>query len=143
MDQVAGIATVVAAVLGIFGMFQWKIMQRQLKLDLMSRVHERYSKLYKELADLPEVVTSTDNLKSEAKDAISAYINLCAEQFHWRKTEKLIDDNVWKVWDAAIGAKLRHPVIRFCWEQNHANDEYYDGFCEYVARHFHSSAAKK
>lgn len=63
---------------------------------------------------------------------ISAYINLCAEQFWW-KSEKLVDTAVWKVWKCAMREKFRMPAIRSAYDENHKYDTYYDGFEGFVA----------
>jgi hypothetical protein len=112
MQEIVAFFSILGPLLGIFTYFQWRVQQRTLKLDLMTKVHERYSKLYKTLASLEGHETTYANLQGDEKEAISAYINLCAEQFHWRHSERLIDDAVWKVWAAAIQEKLRTPAIR-------------------------------
>jgi len=97
-------------------------------------VHERYSKLYETLASLEDHVIQYNDLREKDREAISAYINLCAEQFHWRHSEKLIDDSVWEVWEAAIKAKLNTPAIRAAWKHAHSKDVYYQGFSDFVDR---------
>lgn len=132
MNDVAALATVLSAVLGIFGVFQWRLSRGQLKLDVMSRVHERYIVLYDAISDLPDVVSKYEHLSSKSQAAISAYINLCAEQFHWRESERIIDDSVWRVWKIAIAQKLQHPAIRCAWNEYHRYDVYYEGFCDFI-----------
>jgi hypothetical protein len=135
MQEVLALVTGIGSLLGIFGFLQWRVQKRILKLELMTKVHERYSAVYPHLAKLRKDISSYAELGEDEKAAISAYINLCSEQYHWRTSENLIDDAVWKVWEAAIIEKLSHRAIQLAWEDNHKNDLYYDGFCEFVEKH--------
>lgn len=135
MPDLVGLATVFSSILAVFGYFQWRLAKHQLKVDLMTRVHERYSALYPLLSDLPAEPGTYDCLTRRERETISAYLNLCSEQFHWRVSEKIIDDAIWKVWDVAIAEKLQSPAIRLAWTANHRNDVFYTGFSEYVERH--------
>ncbi len=135
LNDVAQIGSVAAAGFGVFAWFQYRLFRHQIALQLMGHVHDRYSSLYKELASLPAGEVKYAELTMEQRNAISAYINLCSEQFYWRGRPGLVDNAVWQVWNTAIGEKLREPAIRAAWEANHQHDVYYDGFCEYVRNH--------
>lgn len=135
MQEIVALLSVLVPLVGIFAYFQWQVQKRTFKLDLMTKVHERYSKLYKSLANLEGYVLSYHDLPSETKEAVSAYINLCAEQFHWHHSEKMIDAKVWHVWEAAMKQKFELPAFGQAWRDIRRKDEYYQGFKEFVDRH--------
>lgn len=132
MQEVVALVSGLGSLVGVFTYFQWQVQKRALKLDLMTKVHERYSKLYERLACIETHTGSFGDLRDADKEAVSAYFNLCAEQFHWRTAERLIDDAVWEVWAAAMGEKFRQPAFRDAWVQHHKRDLHYRGFAEFV-----------
>jgi len=132
LSDLATLATIITGALAITGVLQWVLARKQLFLQVMSTAHDRYSQLYPVLSTLPSTLQKYDDLSTEQKQAISAYVNLCSEQFYWWRWRKLVDRDVWRVWDTAIAEKFQHPAIRLAWRHNHVHDTYYKGFKEYV-----------
>lgn len=132
MQEIVALISSLGSLVGVFAYFQWKLQKRALKLDLMTKVHERYSKLYERLSSVEAHAVGYAELRDTEKEAISAYFNLCAEQYHWRTAERLIDNAVWEVWAAAMGEKFRCRAFRDAWEQQYKHDLHYRGFAEFV-----------
>lgn len=67
MQEIAAFVGAIGSILGVFAFFQWSVAKRTLKLELMTKVHERYSKLYKRLASLENCVTPYQSIQDEDK----------------------------------------------------------------------------
>jgi hypothetical protein len=125
-----GIAGLISlAVTFWFGQRETRIADHQLFISVARDVHERYSRLYPVLASLPK--QHITQLTDEQQQAISQYVNLCAEEYLW-KQKGIVQREIWEVWEQAIRAKFSHPVIRAAWKQNYRNDKYYKGFVEFI-----------
>lgn len=124
MQEFVAVLSVLVPLVGVFAYFQWQVQKRTFKLDLMTKVHERYSKLYRALANLEGYVLSYHDLPAETREAVSAYINLCAEQYHWHHSEKMIDAKVWDVWEAAMKQKFELWAFKQAWREIHGQDKY-------------------
>lgn len=131
-----------AAVFGIIAtflaVFQWQVSKRQLGLQVMEHVHVRYCQLQVELERLP-LLGSLATLSPDQTRVVSAYFNLCAEEFYWYR-ERHITHAVWAVWLLGMAETLRHPLFTDAWRQRFSRDYYYPGFAEFVeALHEQSS----
>jgi hypothetical protein len=115
------------------GQRQTKIADYQLFISVVRDIQERYSKLYPMLANLPEkgIGQLTDEQRPAISQAISQYVNLCAEEYLW-KGKGIIQPETWEVWEYAIREKFSHPVIRAAWKQYYRKDRYYKGFVEFI-----------
>ena len=133
---ITGFISGIAALVSVFWIRQqtnWmrqqtKTADHQLFISVARNVHERYYELYSALASLPECV---EQLNDEQQQAISQYVNLCAEEHLW-KQKGIIQPEIWDVWEDAIKDKFTRTVIGDVWEQELRKDKYYKGFAEFI-----------
>ena len=124
---IAGVVSLAIAI--CFGRLQTRIADKVLFISVARDVHDRYSQLYGGLHALPK--EGLDQLTAEQLAAISAYVNLCAEEYLW-KARGIVDSQVWEVWQDAIEEKFRTTVIGEAWEKLHCDDKYYEGFAKFI-----------
>ena len=129
---VGGITGLVGGLAALFALFlirqQTRTADHQLFLSVAKDVHEQYYKLYPELANLPD---SIEKLNTGQRQAISQYVNLCAEEYLWNQ-KGIIQSEVWDVWEDAVKDKFAHTVVGTVWTRDLRKDKYYKGFAAFI-----------
>lgn len=109
-------------------LLQTRIFHAQLAFQIMAQMHERYAQLHEDLQSLPKAF---DALTPQHLRKIGVYINMCAEEYYWKR-RRIIQKDVWLVWDVAMAYYFRDTVIGEAWKKIYRNDTYYPGFREYI-----------
>lgn len=103
----------------------------QLFISVAKDIHERYSALYPDLCTLPR--HGSEGLTTTHHNAVSQYVNLCAEEYLW-KERGIVEADIWEVWECAIRDKFNSTVIREMWKAELCRDRYYKGFADFIDR---------
>jgi hypothetical protein len=96
--------------------------------ELFEKFNERFNALNEDLNAIREGQFSAYGRKT-AQGVIQDYLNLCSEEYLWKK-RGLIDDEIWEVWLDGINHYLQSPPIAevFYREWRDAPNSYYGLF---------------
>jgi len=90
--------------------------------QLFTEFNERYNKLNDVLNATSETPLAEIRKDLKSIDKIDDYCNLCAEQYYWRKAER-IDDTIWNAWLAGMNYRYNnHPAFKQYWDEEVAKN---------------------
>lgn len=98
--------TIIAAI--IAGIIAFRFDRQKATIDretfmreLFHRYNEKYDQLNEHMIKLVDNSEVSVRERDMAIKKIPDYINLCSEEFYWRK-KNFVDDDVWKCWEAGM-----------------------------------------
>ena len=118
-------SNIIASVALIISLFSVWLQRRGVREQLLLANISTYTKRYEEIFDrFPKSVLDENfNLASLSEDeqekllrTMWIYFNLCYEEYFLYHNLKLIDKNLWKIWNSAMKTAFGRPAFCQCWE---------------------------
>lgn len=95
------------------------IAEEKMEKELFKEFNERYDKLNENILNSRklEKIEEENEEHNKIKKSIIDYFNLCAEEYFWRKKER-ISGAIWDSWQAGMKMNyLKSKVIQKLWEE--------------------------
>lgn len=113
-DTIASIATAIGV---IFAAFQIRQGKRLAQVTFEDSLDQQYRILAMRIpVDVLLGKTSPEDKKSDIREIIFNYLDLCNEQAYLRK-KKRVSVARWKEWSEGIECNLRKPAFKEIWEE--------------------------
>jgi hypothetical protein len=128
------VAVVLLLILVLIEKGRLAITRQQLKIQILTHLQASYPGAEVDLELVSDEPGTYKEMSPDSREAAKAYIDFCAERFHWWRAG-LVDDAIWNGWDRSMSQQLKRPGVQMAWRERHMRElSYAQAFKDWVNR---------